>query len=412
MQVTAAVLGNALEFYDFTVYGAFAVFIGRAFFPTGNPYASLMLSVATFGIGFVTRPLGGAVIGAYADRAGRKPAMTLTIWLMALGSAMIGLLPTYDQIGYAAPVLLVVARLIQGFSTGGEMGPATTFLVEAAPRARRALFGSWQFASQNLGSVVAGIVGVLLAQFLPAPGMDSWGWRIPFLLGIIIAPVGIYIRNNLEETLDTGKAHESGKAVLADLFGRHKLPLVLCFLLISGGTITQYFFIYMTTYAIQTLKLPATVALLVNLTIGISGAVFALLGGVLGDRFGIKVTAVWPRVLLIAALYPAMLLVVEHREALTFLSMTAALMALQALSAGVGIVLIPRCFPALVRTAGLAIAYAVGVTVFGGTAQLIFTWLIERTGDPLSPVWWVIASNILTVAATILLRPLPDEAPN
>lgn len=210
MRVGAAILGNALEFYDFTVYAAFAVWLAKAFFPADNPNTSLLLTVATFGVGFVARPLGGILIGAYADRYGRKPAMTLTIWLMALGTGMIGLLPTYDQIGLLAPVLLVFARLLQGFSTGGEMGPATTYLLESAPSHRKGFFGSWQLASQNLGSLFSALVGLGLA-FLITPGAnDSWGWRVPFLLGILIAPVGYFIRRNLDETLPRRPTPASG----------------------------------------------------------------------------------------------------------------------------------------------------------------------------------------------------------
>jgi MFS family permease len=247
MRVVAAILGNALEFYDFTVYAAFAAMIGRAFFPVANPNVSLLLSVATFGIGFVARPLGGILIGAYADRFGRKPAMTLTIWLMALGSGMIGLLPDYATIGIIAPLLLVVARLIQGFSAGGEMGPATTYLLESAPAGRQCFFGSWQLASQNMGSILSGLVGVILALSMSHEVADGWGWRIPFLLGILIAPIGFYIRRNLDETLHHEEAHGSMSAVLSDVLKRYWVQVILCILVISGATITQYFFIYTPT---------------------------------------------------------------------------------------------------------------------------------------------------------------------
>jgi MFS family permease len=410
-RITAAVLGNALEFYDFTVFAAFAVFIGHAFFPTHNPYASVMLSVATFGVGFVTRPLGGIVIGAYADRAGRKPAMTLTIWLMAIGSAAIGILPTYDQIGVAAPILLVLARLLQGFSTGGEMGPATTYIVESAPVARKSFFGSWQLSSQNIGVLIGGIVGFILARLLPDSALSNWGWRIPFLLGILIAPVGIYIRNQLEETLDTSRAHESGKAVVADLFKRQWKPLLLGFLLIPGATIAQYFMIYATTFAISTLHMPSSVAFGSNMVIGISGVIFALVGGWLGDRFGLKAISFWPRLVLMVIAYPAVLLVVHNPTAIMLFSVFFVLAALQASSGAVGIVLIARCFPAAVRTAGLSIAYAIGVTIFGGSAQVIFTWLIHITGNPMAPVWWVVVTNVVTLAAILALREVPEEAP-
>src|SRR6185312_9936154 len=222
------------------------------------------------------------------------------------------------------------------------------------------------------------------------------------------APVGIYIRNRLEETLDKSNAHESGKAVVADLFRRQWKPLLLGFLLIPGATIAQYFMIYATTFAISTLHMPSGVAFASNMVIGVSGAIFALVGGTLGDRFGLKAIAFWPRLLLMIIAYPAVLFVVHHPTGASLLSVFAVLAALQGASGAVGIVLIARCFPAAVRTAGLAIAYAVGVTIFGGSAQVIFTWLIHVTGDPMAPVWWVIVTNVVTLAATLALREVPD----
>ena len=411
LNVTAAVLGNALEFYDFGVYGAYAVFIGRAFFPNESALASLLLSLATYGVGFIARPLGGMVIGAYADRHGRKPAMTLTIWLMAIGTGMIGVLPTYATIGAAAPILLVLARLIQGFSTGGEMGPATTYLVESAPRRRRSLFGSWQLASQNIGGVLAGLIGFVIAQLFVDANIQGGAWRIPFFLGLVIAPVGIYIRNRIDETLDLRQAHKSNRALLDELFGRHGRPLLLCFLLIPGATVTQYFLTYTVTFSIATLKLSTGVAFLAYLMIGISGTVFSLVGGWLGDRFGLKPVAIWPRLLLILLVYPVLLIVVREHTPLAVIGLMPVLMALQGMSGSVGIVLIPRCFPPAVRTAALSIAYATGVAIFGGSAQVIFTSLIAETGEPTAHVWWVILSNLITICALIAIQPLPDEAP-
>jgi len=409
MRVGAAILGNALEFYDFTVYAAFAVFLAKAFFPADNPNVSLLLTVATFGVGFVARPLGGIVIGAYADRRGRKPAMTLTIWLMALGTGLIGALPTYDQIGLLAPVLLVLARLLQGFSTGGEMGPATTYLLESAPSHRKGFFGSWQLASQNLGSLFSALVGLGLA-FLITPGAnDSWGWRVPFLLGILIAPVGYFIRKNLDETLDAGEAHASVGGVLSDIVANHWAKIVLCILLISGATIGQYFFLYTATYAINTLHYSQSWAMTANFATFVSGTVFALLGGLLADKFSLKVVAVVPRIIVTLLFYPALLLVVSSGSPQVYVICVAVLMAFHAMSGAAGIILIPMIFPAIVRTSGLSIAYALGVTIFGGTAQLVFTWIIGSTGDKLSWVWYVIAMGVVSILATMAIR-MPEVA--
>ncbi len=187
----AVVIGNWLEFYDFIVYTFFAVMIGDAFFPGDNQTAKLLASLATFGAGFVTRPIGAAIIGAYADRHGRKAALTMTILMMAAGSGLVGITPSYHQIGIAAPIILLIARLLQGFSTGGEVGPATTYLLEAVPHKHRAASTAWQGYSQSLASIMGSLIGLILATTLSKHDLYSWGWRIPFLAGIIIAPVGL-----------------------------------------------------------------------------------------------------------------------------------------------------------------------------------------------------------------------------
>jgi MFS family permease len=404
MRVVAAIMGNALEFYDFTVYAAFATWLAKAFFPANNPRVSLLLAVATFGVGFVARPLGGIVIGAYADRYGRKPAMTLTIWLMALGSGMIGLLPTYADIGVAAPVLLVGARLLQGFSAGGEMGPATAYLLESAPAHRRCFFGSWQLASQNIGSIVSGLIGLLLALLITPGATESWGWRVPFLLGILIAPVGYYIRRNLDETMNAEDAHGSMGEVLSNVLVSHWQKILLCIFVISGATITQYFFIYTATYAINTLHYGQGWAMAANLATGITGMLCSLLGGLLADRFGVKMIALVPRLIVTLLLYPALHLIISSGSPPVLVMVMAGLMAIHATSSAAGIILIPIIFPSAVRTSGLSIAYALGVTIFGGTAQIVFTWIIESTGDKLSWVWYIIAMSVVSFLATLAIR--------
>jgi MFS family permease len=408
MRVTAAIIGNALEFYDFTVYGIFATWLAKAFFPADNPNVSLLLAIATFGVGFVARPLGGVVIGAYADRFGRKPAMTLTIWLMALGSGMIGALPTYAQVGVLAPVLLVLARLLQGFSTGGEMGPATTYLLESAPHERRCFFGSWQLASQNMGSIISGLVGLLLSFLITPAATDSWGWRVPFLLGILIAPVGYYIRSQLDETMNAEEAHGSMSEVLRNVLASHWPKILLCILLISGGTITQYFFIYTATYAINTLHYSQGWAMTANMATGITGMVFAVAGGALADKVGIRSVVLLPRLVATLLLYPVLHLVVSSGSPLVLVIAMAGLMAIHAMTSAAGIVLIPMIFPAAVRTSALSIAYALGVTIFGGTAQLVFTWIIDATGDKLSWVWYVIVMSLISFLGTLAIR-VPED---
>ena len=200
------VLGNALEFFDFTVYAFFAVYIGKAFFPAFSAASQIVASVAVFGVGFVARPIGGVVIGAYADRAGRKAALSLTIAMMAAGTAILAFTPSYAAIGMAAPVLVVIGRLLQGFSAGGEMGPATTYMLEMAASNRRGFYTSWQLATQGVASLFGGLVGYVVSSTLSASALAAWGWRVPFVVGLLIAPIGIYIRRQLHETLDTETA--------------------------------------------------------------------------------------------------------------------------------------------------------------------------------------------------------------
>jgi predicted MFS family arabinose efflux permease len=361
--------------------------------------------VATFGVGFITRPLGGVLFGAYADRYGRKPAMTLTIVLMAVACAAIGLLPTYDSIGIAAPILLVFSRLLQGCAAGGVMGAATNYLLEAAPRERRSFFGSWQAASQSLAQIVIGLVGFGVGVSLAPASLQSWGWRVPFLIGLSVLPVGLYIRANLDETFDPPKAHHSMSAVVADLLAHHKATLVLCILMISGATITQYFVGYMPTYALAVLHLPPSVALSAAMIYGVCGSVGAVVGGIAADRyFNRYVVIIAPRLLLIVALWPVLLTMNAHPSMAVFYAGIGLFQALQGLSLGVLIILIPACFPLAVRTTGLSVAYTVGVAIFGGTAQVVFTWLIGSTGSPMSPAYYLIAINLVTVAAAVALR--------
>ena len=398
--IVAAVIGNALEFYDFTVYAAFSPILGRVFFPASNPNISLLLSVATFGIGFFARPLGAVVFGAYSDRYGRKPAMTLTILLMALGSGMIGVLPGYAEIGVAAPLLLIVARLLQGFSVGGEFAPATAFLMESAPGRRLFFFGSWQFASQNMGGIISGIIGVTLALMLSNDAMAGWGWRIPFLIGLLIAPIGFYIRRRLHETLERDKMCGSMATVLAEATRRHWYPIVLGIFVICGITVSQYFFLYMTAYVVTALDYSQRMAMTINFTLGFIGMSFCVIGGVMADRYSVRVVALMPRALMTLLLIPALGFALSSKSPAVFLVIIAGLMALHSISGVANIVLL-RAFPIAVRSAGFSISSALGLTLFGGTAQVVFTWLIGKTGDHLSWVWYVVAANVVSIAATM-----------
>ncbi len=360
--VFAVVLGNAVEFFDFGVYATFAVLIGQVFFPSQNAFASLMASVITFGVGFVVRPLGAILIGAWADRVGRKPAMLLTMVLMALGTGGIAVLPGYEQIGIAAPILLVLTRLLQG-----------------------------------LAAVAAGLIGYGLTLWLTPEQLLAWGWRLPFLLGLAILPIGLYIRRGLVDT-HVGEARGTG-AVLGEVLATQRRPLLLGLLILSGSTITQYFLNYMTTFALVELKLPAGIAMLATLVMGAAMAVCSILGGVLSDRYGRRIVLILPRLLLLVLLYPALELITQAPGSGTFLLTLAVLSGLHGMSGAALIVLLVESFPQQVRATGFSLVYAVGVAAFGGTAQIVVTWLIGATGDRMAPAAYLLLANLVCLGA-------------
>ena len=402
--IFAVTIGNTLEYYDFTVYTFFAVMIGRQFFPVDNPWSNLLLSVATFGVGFLTRPVGAIFIGALADRSGRRAALNVSIVLMALGTALIAFTPGYATLGVAAPILLVVGRLVQGFAAGGETGSAASYMIEVAPQAERGYFGSWTNAGQGLALVLAGIVAIGLSATLPQADVERWGWRVAFAVGLLIVPVGIYVRRHIPETIESASVHGSTGAVLKEIVRSQLRTVILGILTILGGTVSYFVSTYMTSYAITTLHLPTSAALLVPFAAGVSVVVPTLLGGWLSDRIGRKPVLIWPRILLILVAYPAFLYLTAQPSALSLILMTCVIMGLHSLSGGLMLVLVPELLPRAVRTTGFALIYAVGVCVFGGSTQVVLTWLIKITGDPLSPAYYLMLANAISVAAMCLLE--------
>lgn len=399
--VAATVIGNALEFYDFVTYAFFAVYIGKAFFPASTPMGSLLLSVAVFGVGFVSRPLGGILIGAYADRAGRKPAMLLTIGLITLGTMGLALTPSYESIGLAAPIIVVLCRLVQGLALGGEVGPSSAFLIESAPAHQRGLYGSWQLASQGAAGFVAGGFGMLLTSTLTPAELQAWGWRVPFVVGMLLIPLAIYLRRAMPETLEMAPAASSGG--VPPTLRAHRRLIVLSILAVLGGTVSTYVGNYMTTYAITTLKFEPTMAMAATVVGGLSTVVFALLGGWLSDRVGRKPVMLVPRLLAALLSYPAFMLLVELKTPAALFGVTILLGALTALSGAASLVAIPELFPRRIRAIGMSIAYAVGVALFGGTTQFVVTWLIGATGNPASPALYVTATSLIAAIGMYLL---------
>jgi MFS family permease len=398
--IVATVAGNALEFYDFLAYSFFAVYIGNAFFPAKTAFLSLLISVGVFGVGFVFRPLGGILIGAYADRAGRRAAMVLTIALVTVGTMGLALTPAYATIGIAAPVIVIVCRIVQGFALGGEVGPASAFLVEAAPSNKRAFYASWQLASQGLAILTAGILGVLLSMALSTDQLGNWGWRAPFVVCLALIPLAVYLRRSMPETLETGaRAARIGR----DRLSAHWGVITLAVLLVLGGTVSTYVGNYMTTYATTTLKMPPTLALSATVLAGLAMAIGSLFGGWLADRVGRRRVMLIPRIALAVLTWPAFWLLSTRPSAGTLYLVVVILAGLGAISAAASLVVIPELLPRRVRATGLSIAYALGVSLFGGTTQFIITYLIAVTGDPTSPAWYVTITSLITAAAMLAL---------
>ena len=406
--VAATVAGNALEFYDFVTYAFFAVYIGKTFFPASTPLGSLLLSVAVFGVGFFARPVGGVLIGAFADRAGRRPAMLLTIALITIGTLGLALTPSYESIGLAAPIIVVLCRLIQGLALGGEVGPSSAFLIESAPPAQRGLYASWQLASQGAAGLVAGVFGLVLTSSLSPAEMLAWGWRVPFMVGLLLVPLAIYLRHNMPETLHAAPAQAINSGVVG--LKRKRGLIGLAVLVVIGGTVSTYVGNFMTTYAITTLKMSPVLAMGATVVGGLSTLVFSLLGGWMCDRFGRKPTMFWPRVAAAVLTVPAFMLLVAHPTATTLFAVAGFLAALTAVSGAASLVAIPELLPRGIRATGMSIAYAIGVSLFGGTTQLVITWLIGVTGNPAAPAWYVAGASVITAAAMLAMPESRDRA--
>ena len=401
--IAAAVVGNAIEFFDFLAYSFYSVYIGRAFFPTRDEFFSLLLSLATFGVGFVMRPLGGFVIGSFADRAGRRPAMVLTISLMTVGTMGVALTPSYATIGIAAPIILVLARLVQGLALGGEVGPSTALLMEAAPPGRRGAWVSWQGASQGAATLMAGVAGLTLATLLDAKQMAAWGWRLPFLFGLLIVPVGIYIRRSLPETLETRAPHDAEGGAVRRIWRHHQAALWLGLTIVMCQTISAYVCSYMTTYALTALAMPAAQAMVATVMTGIATVLGAKLGGHLSDRVGRKPVMIVSRVLMLLAVYPAFVFLIQSPDVWVLGSVAAVLALLTSAGTAASMVALVEVFPAAVRSSGMSITNAVSVSLFGGTTQFVNAWLIGATGNKLSPAYYVIVSSVIGIWAMFRL---------
>jgi len=412
-QIAAAVIGNALEWYDFIVFGFFTVIISRLFFPADSQYASLLLTTATFGVGFFMRPVGGVVLGIYADRRGRKAALLMVIALMTVAIALIGFAPTYAAIGVAAPLLIVLARLLQGFSAGGEFASATSFLVESAPAHRRGFYGSWQMVGQGLSVLIGAILGTVLTRLLTPQALDGWGWRIPFLFGLIIGPLGLYIRRNLDETSAFLQSSRSlaGQQSSGSVLASHVKEMLACSGMVVSGTISFYvILVYIPTFARTQLHLALDQAFLAQ-SIGLACEVVLIpIFGVLSDLVGRKPVMIGALVLDLVVTYPLFSWVSASPSFGALLTMQIILCSLFGVFNGPISTALAEQFPTRVRSTALAISYNIAVMLFGGFAQFFVTWLIEATGTPIAPAYYLMFGAAVGLLAALFLRERARDA--
>jgi MHS family proline/betaine transporter-like MFS transporter len=400
--VVATSLGNALEWFDISVYAYFAVYLSKAFFPTEDSTTSLLLTFGTFALTFLARPVGGVLLGTYADRYGRKASLLLSIVMMTFGTLAVGCMPTYAQIGLLAPLLVIVARLVQGFSAGGEFGSSTAFLVEHMP-GKRGFVASWQFASQGMSSFLGAGFGLLLSSTLSEADMQSWGWRVPFLFGVLIGPVGLYIRSKIDDA--TAPPADKNDTPVRNVFMEQKLRVLLAVGVIATATSVNYLIIYMPTYVVKALHLSPVIGYLAAFAVGIAGMTLNPVAGVISDRVGRTRYMIVMGVLLLLAIFPVYLVLAGKPSGAIIVLAVLLLGSLKALYLGASAALMSELFPASTRATGLGLSYNIGVTAFGGSGPAIATWLgsFAVIGD-LAPGYYLTAVCLFSLWALTTIR--------
>ncbi|MFZ0765746.1 MFS transporter [Bradyrhizobium sp.] len=399
--IVATSIGNALEWYDITVYGYFAVYISKAFFPNDNQTTSLLLTFGTFGLAYLARPIGGLVLGAYADRHGRKASLLISIVLMTLGTLAVALMPTYGTIGVLAPIAVIAARLVQGFSAGGEFGSSTAFLVEHRPD-QRGFIASWQFASQGLSNLLASTFGVVLTVWMAPADLSSWGWRIPFLFGILVGPAGIYIRNQLEDATAPPAAQTSP---VREILLHQKSRVLLGIGALAISTAVNYLIVFMPTYVVKNFHLPPVTGYTATFVGGIMVTLLTPFAGMLSDRIGRTRHMIAANVLLLLSIFPVFLLITRDPTPAVIVFGVFWLSTLKSLYYGPLAALMSELLPAATRATGLGLGYNIGVTLFGGMGPATMTWLsgFALIGN-LAPGYYLTAVGILSLGTLLTIH--------
>lgn len=397
----AVTLGNGLEIYDFAVYSFFSVIIGHLFFPAENATLSLLLSVATFGIGFLVRPLGSIILGQYADRHGRKAALQRIMLLMGLGAMLVAAAPTWHQAGIWGPIILVTGRLIQGFSAGGEIGAATSWLLEAGEGQSRAQRVSWQMVSQGAAALSGAITGFILSHSLSIDALYSWGWRVPFILGLLIIPLGFYMRAALPETHFTEPATVKASSSLGLLIKQHSRKLILGILLVMKSTTSFYIMVYyLPAYMVNTLTYPASQSYWLSMGAALITLVTPFFLGKFIDRVAnLRVIMLFSIVISTLLTLPIFLAIIHHLSLPLTLILIGVDQVMANLYAVAFFVLILEAFPAPLRASALSVIYAFGVTLFGGFAQFNVTFLLDLTHNALAPCAYLVFCGVISLGA-------------
>lgn len=397
--------GNFIEMYDFFLFGFYANYIAKAFFPATSEYAGLMMTFATFGAGFFMRPLGAIFLGSYIDRIGRRKGLVLTLGIMASGTALIAFVPGYASIGLLAPLLVLIGRLLQGFSAGVELGGVSVYLSEMATPGNKGFYVSWQSASQQLAVIFSAALGYALNQAIPKDVLADWGWRIPFFIGCSIIPVVFYIRRSLQETEEylKRKSHPTFRQMMGTI--ALNWPLVTAGAMLVVLTTVAFYLItvYTPTFGKSVLKLSTEESLLVTMCVGLSNFIWLPVMGALSDRIGR-----WPVMAVCAALtavtaYPALSWLIANPSFANMVLVELWLSFLYGSYNGATIVALTEIIPVQVRTTGFSLAYSLATALFGGMTPLLSTWLIEVTGDKAAPGYWMAGAGAISLVATFLV---------
>jgi MFS family permease len=398
--------GNFLEMYDFFVFGYFAAEIGRTFFPSDNELTVLLSSFATFAVGFLMRPLGALVLGPYIDKKGRRDGLILTLALMAVGTVSMAIMPGYRTIGLLAPILVLLGRLIQGFSAGVELGGVSVYLAEIATPGNKGFYVAWQSGSQQVAVIFAATLGVLLNASFTHDQMQAFGWRIPMLIGCLIIPFLFQLRRGLEETEDfASRSHHPTAREIFSTVGANWQLVLLGMLMVSMTTASFYMITaYTPTFGRAVLHLAPVDALVVTLCVGISNLIWLPLAGALSDRIGRRPILIACTVLTLLTAYPAMRWLVGAPSFVNLLMVELWLSLLYGFYNGAMVVFLTEIMPAQVRASGFSIAYSLATAIFGGSTPLVATWLIGATGDKAIPGAWLSLVALLGLIASLSLK--------